>query len=72
MWALEYVRMINLAPRTRNLVPSEASPVTLAVTMEERCAMLKDMGARFCKRASDYSAHACINGWETRVGGRSE
>lgn len=50
-------------------MPSEASRLRLAVTMEEECAIPKDMGARFYTCASDYSGHACINGWETRVGG---
>lgn len=69
MWVLEYDRIMYFAPQTRNLVPSEVSRVMLAVTMEERFAILKDVGARFYKRASDYSGLACSNAWETRVCG---
>lgn len=69
LWVLEYDRITYFARETRNAVPSEASRVMLAVTMEERCAILKDMGAKLYERASDYSGLACINAWETKKGG---
>lgn len=69
MWVLVYDRIMYFARETRNLVPSEASRVMLAVTIEERCAILKDVGARFYKSASDHRGLAFINAWETRVGG---
>lgn len=69
LWVLEYDCIMYFARETRNTVPSEASRVMLAVTMEERCAILKDMGAKFYERASDYSGLACINAWETKKDG---
>ena len=54
------------ARETRNLVPSEASRVMLAVTMQERCEILKDTGAKFDRGVSEYSGIACINARETK------
>ncbi|GAB7332294.1 hypothetical protein MBLNU13_g04129t1 [Cladosporium sp. NU13] len=68
-WVLEYDRIMYYARETRNLVPSDASRVMLAVTMQERCEILKDMGAIFYQEVSEYSGLACINAWETGVGG---
>lgn len=68
-WVLEYDRVMYFARETRNLVPSEASRVMLAVTMQERCEILEEMGAKFYRGESEYSGLACINAWETKVGG---
>ena len=68
-WVLEFDRVMYHARETRNLVPSDASRVTLATTMRERCEILKDMGAKYYQRVSEYSGLACINTWETKTGG---
>lgn len=69
VWVLEFDRVMYYARETRNLVPEEASRVMLAVTMRERCEILKDMGAKFYRGVSEYSGLACINKWESRMGG---
>ena len=69
VWVLEFDRVMYHARETRSLVPEEASRVMLAVTMGERCAILKDMGAKFYRGVSEYRGLACINAWESKVGG---
>jgi hypothetical protein len=69
LWVLEYDRNMYYARDMRNLVPSDASRVMSTTTMTERCGISKDMGAKFYRRASQYSGIACINAWETKVGG---
>ena len=68
-WVLEYDRVIFFAREMRNILPSEASRVTLAKTMEERCEILKRMGAKFYQRSSEYDGLAYIKAWETKESG---
>jgi len=68
-WVLEYDRNIFYAREMQNIAPSDASRVMLAETMQERCAILKDMGAKFYREASEYAGLACINAWETKETG---
>jgi hypothetical protein len=68
-WVLEYDRNIYSARETQNLVPSDASRVMLAETMQERCEILKNMGAKFYRRVSEYDGLACINAWKTKESG---
>ncbi|KAL8720303.1 MAG: hypothetical protein Q9225_002815 [Loekoesia sp. 1 TL-2023] len=48
-----------------NLVPADAAKVKLARTMEERCEILKGMGARFYARVEDYESESTfLRAWE--------
>jgi hypothetical protein len=68
-WVLEYDRNIFHLREKRNVCPSDASRVMLAETMQERCEILKDMGAKFYRQASEYTGLACINAWATKESG---
>jgi hypothetical protein len=37
--------------------------------MTERCEILEDMIAKFYQTATEYRGLACMNAWETKVGG---
>lgn len=71
-WVVGYDRKMYYARETQNLVPSDASRAMLATTMEERCGVLKVMGVKFYHSANEYSGLACINAWETKVGGERD
>ena len=58
---------MHYALKTRNLVPSDASCVVLADTVQERREALEDMGASVYRGAGEYSELACINAWLTRL-----
>ena len=48
-----------------NLVPADAAKVRLAKTMEERCEILKGMGARFYAGLEDYESESTfLRAWE--------
>ena len=48
-----------------NLVPADAAKVKLAKTMEERCEILKGMGARFYAGLKDYESESTfLRAWE--------
>lgn len=48
-----------------NLVPTDAAKVKLAKTMEERCEILKGMGARFYAGLEDYESESTfLRAWE--------
>lgn len=68
-WVLEYDRNMYHARETRNLVTSDVSRVMLAKTMQERCEILKDMGAKCFQRSSEYTGLACLNAWKTKTSG---
>ena len=73
IWVLEYDRNMYYAQKTRNHVPSDASRMMLAATIQEdRREILKDTGAKFCRGASENSGVACANAWETIVGGEHD
>ena len=68
-WVLEYDQVFNGGIEKQNLLPGSACQICLARTMEEKCEMLKQMGATFYKSITDYHGSACINDWQTRVRG---
>lgn len=69
LWVLEYDRSMYHARETQNLVPPKVSRVMLAKTMQERCEILKDMGATFFQRPNNYTGLACLNAWKTKMSG---
>ena len=49
----------------KNLVPADAAKAKIAKTMEERCEILKGMGARFHAGLEDYASESTfLRGWE--------
>jgi len=53
-----------------NLVPADAAKVKLAKTMEERCEILKGMGARFYAGLEDYESESTfLRAWEWKSEG---
>lgn len=54
------------------VVPDDAARVTLALDMDERCDILKGMGAKFYKSLEDYDGNAYLRAWETKWEGEVE
>ena len=54
------------------LVPINAAKVTLAMNMDERCEILKGMGAKFYKSVAEYDGHAYLKAWQTKWQGDVE
>jgi hypothetical protein len=48
------------------LVPTDAARVTLAMNMDERCEISKDMGAKFYKSLDEYDGDAYLKAWQTK------
>ena len=73
-WVLDYdTNMLGILEE-ENLVPEDAGKVGLARSMEERCEILKKMGARFFGAMVDYEGETTFlraweSKWEGEVGG---
>lgn len=53
-----------------NLVPADAAKVKLAKTMEERCEILRGMGAKFYASLEDYGSETTfMRAWASKVDG---
>jgi hypothetical protein len=55
-----------------DVVPGDAARVTLALDMDERCDILKGMGAKFYKSFEDYDGNTYLRAWETKWEGEVE
>ena len=54
------------------VVPGDAARVTLALDMDERCDILKRMGATFYKSLEDYDGNTYLRAWEKKWEGEVE
>jgi hypothetical protein len=52
-----------------NLLPTDAGKVSLARTMDEKCEILKSMGARFFASLEQYDGAACLRAWQEKTQG---
>lgn len=68
-WVVEFEMNVYGHTGKDNPVPENAGRIGLARSMEEKCAILKNMGAKFYKGLGDYKGKACLNMWETKVKG---
>jgi hypothetical protein len=70
LWVLEYETTLPGMQEKHNLQPCDVDRVSLARTMEEKCEILKAMGARFFASPSLYEGGAaCVNAWEEKTQG---
>jgi hypothetical protein len=70
LWVLEYETTLPGMQERHNLQPYDVGRVSLARTMEEKCEILKAMGARFFASPSRYEGGAaCVNAWEEKTQG---
>ena len=54
-------------------MPTDAARLTLATNMDERCEILKAMGAKFYKSLDDeYEGGAYLRAWQTKWEGEVE
>jgi hypothetical protein len=69
-WALEFTRNIMYGKVSNdNVVPCDISSVSLALTMAEKCEILKGMGTNVYRRLEDYISPSYINSWEMKTTG---
>jgi hypothetical protein len=70
LWVLEYETNIAGMQETKNLLPGDTGRVALARTMEEKCEILKAMGARFFANPDLYEGGAaCVAAWKKKTQG---
>lgn len=70
LWVLEYDTSIFSVMEPKNLQPGDTGRVTLARTMEERCEILKAMGASFFPSPDLYEGGAaCVAAWKRKTEG---
>jgi hypothetical protein len=53
-------------------VPTDAARLTLATNMDERCEILKGMGAKFYKSLDEYEGGVYLRAWQTKWEGEVE
>ncbi|KAF2187304.1 hypothetical protein K469DRAFT_704996 [Zopfia rhizophila CBS 207.26] len=69
LWVVEFETNLFGMQEKYNLVPDDAGKVGLAKTMDEKCKILKGMGAKFYSTLGDYDGAACLNMWEWKTEG---
>jgi len=52
-----------------NLLPGDAVRVSLARTMDEKCEILKGIGAKFFASLEQYDSAACLREWDEKTEG---
>ncbi|KAK6196588.1 hypothetical protein LQW54_011372 [Pestalotiopsis sp. IQ-011] len=68
-WVAEYDAAVRFLLEPRNQPPPNAACVHLARTMEEKCEMLKSIGAKHYKSIREYEGVVCVNAWEKKITG---
>lgn len=68
-WVAEYDTAMFGMQEKHNLVPPGASNVLLAKTMDEKCEILRGMGAKFYASLDQYDGAACFNAWKEKTRG---
>lgn len=67
LWVVEYDTVIYGMQEKHNLLPEDAVRVSLARTMDEKCVILKDIGAKFFRSLEQYDGAACLRAWEKKT-----
>ncbi|KIN06803.1 hypothetical protein OIDMADRAFT_173992 [Oidiodendron maius Zn] len=69
LWVAEYDTPLPFVKDKHNLEPHDSAKVLLARTMDERCSILKGMGAKFYETIEQYDGMACLRAWEKKTTG---
>jgi hypothetical protein len=69
LWVAEYDTVMYGMREKHNLQPVDAGKVSLARTTDEKCEILKSMGARFFASLEQYDGAACLRAWEEKTQG---
>jgi hypothetical protein len=69
LWVADFDTTMYGVQEKHNLVPSAAVKVTLARTMDEKCAILKSIGGKFHQSLDMYDGAACLKAWTTKTAG---
>lgn len=69
LWVAEFDTVGYGISEKHNLLPSDAGRVLLARTMDHKCAILKNMGAKFFARLEEYEGAACLKAWAEKTQG---
>ena len=69
LWVAEFDTVGYGISEKHNPPPSEAGRVLLARTRNEKCAILKNMGARFFASLDKYQGSACLKAWAEKTHG---
>ena len=68
-WVAEYLISQPHLSNSDNPVPRDAAKVLFARTMDERCEILKDMGAPFFSSMEQYEGAGCFKAWVEKTTG---
>jgi hypothetical protein len=66
-WVLEYEIMMYGWQERYNHVPFDVGKISLAMSMNEKCQILKGMGGKFYDRLEQYEGVACLNMWDIKA-----
>jgi hypothetical protein len=69
LWVAEYDTALPFIQDKHNLKPEDSAKVLPARTMDERCSILKGMGAKFYENIEQYDGTACLRAWEKKTTG---
>lgn len=69
LWVAEYDTPLPFVQDRYSLEPLDSAKVMLARTMDERCSILKAMGAKFYENIEQYDGAACLRAWEKKITG---
>ncbi|RYP86128.1 hypothetical protein DL769_000806 [Monosporascus sp. CRB-8-3] len=68
-WVAEFETMMRGWQERGNLPPAGAARVALVRDMQQKGAILKELGGRFFERVEEYEGGACLNAWEDKETG---
>jgi hypothetical protein len=69
LWVAEFETTMYGMQEKENLIPSEVAQVQLARTMDEKCEILKSLGAKYFKCLELYEGAACLKAWQEKTQG---
>ena len=69
LWVAEFDNPIYGPPWSDPNIPTEGGQALLARNMDERCEILKRLGAKFFARLEDYDGAGSLRGWEEKFTG---
>lgn len=69
LWVAEYDNPVFGPPWQGPPIPGEDVHLLLARNMEEKCEILRQLGARFLEKLEDYDGAGCLRAWEEKETG---
>jgi len=69
LWVAEFDTVGYGISEKHNLLPGDAGRVLLAKTMDDKCAILENMGARFFASLEEFEGTACLKAWAEKSEG---